>query len=179
MKIIGFTGRAGKFLLAFTVLLVLLGCQSGTVEQDKSALEMVSSPWNGYGVGSFVHYKILMTAGNFEEEKQTVLEIRRNQVVLQVSRLGNNDEWEHKNMIIMPLKVMGRPEKTIKVTEDTITIKGKLLKCKVEKQVGYDTEHNNKKIVIKTWMSDDVPGVVVRISHNDAIAVEVVDFEKK
>ncbi|MFH1232020.1 MAG: hypothetical protein V1709_11065 [Planctomycetota bacterium] len=162
------------------LLLMLTSCQSGIEQPTKSAaLETITSPWADCDIGSFVHYKILMIAGNFIEERQTVLEIRRNQVILEVSLRGNTDEWEHKNMMAVPLKVMGKPEKTIEVTEEIVTIKGKPLRCKVERKFVYDAEHGNKKIVMQTWMSDDIPGGVVRITQDDKVIVEVVDFEKK
>jgi hypothetical protein len=171
--------KIGQFLLALVVSLSLFGCQSGPAEQNIPAnLETITSPWASCGVGSFVHYKILMTAGNFIEEKQTVIEVKSNKVILDDSLLNGN-EWEHKNMVAVPLQLMVNLDKTIKFTEDTITIEGKSLRCKVEKQIITDPEHGNKKIVMQTWMSDDVPGGVVRISHDSTVIVEVVDFNKK
>ena len=166
-------------IIVLTALLILDGCQSVSEEQNKPALEMVSSPWVGCDIGSFVHYKILMTSGNFAEEKHTVLEIRRNQVVLEISALNDISEWEHKHMAMLPLKVMGKSDKTMQSIEDTVTIGGKALKCKIDKQVIRDPENRDKKIIMKTWLSNDVPGGVVRISHDDKVIVEVVDFEKK
>jgi hypothetical protein len=167
-------------MLVLGVTMVIMGCQAVAPEPDTiTQAEMISGPWDGFDVGSFVHYKILMTAGNFAEEKQTVLEIRKNQVILEASALGNTDQWEHKNMLMIPLKVPNKPDKTVKVTDDIAIINGKSLRCKVEKRFITDYEHGNKKVAMQTWISDDVPGGVVRISYDDKVVVEVVDFEKK
>ncbi len=66
------------------------------------------------------------------------------------------------------------------LSDETLTIAGKSVKCKVTR--GTCTV-NGEKIVTKSWMSDDVPGTMVKVESEGAgqpqgVVMELVDFKK-
>ena len=102
------------------------------------------------------------------QEKQTVIEVKPGQVMIESFALSDNG-WETKGKMIVPLNVPKRPPAgAIALVQEQITIAGKTARCKV-------IENNG----IRVWMSDEVPGGLVKRMSENIVVLEVVDFRKK
>lgn len=149
-------------LIGLVIILMALGCQSVGVPL------VPAYPWAGCGVGSFVQYKMVMPDGQTMQEKQEVIDVKPGQVMIESFALSDNG-WETKGKMIVPLNVPKRPPAgAIALAQEQITIAGKTVRCKV-------IENNG----IRVWMSDEVPGGLVKRMSENTVVLEVVDFRKK
>ena len=97
-----------------------------------------------------------------------VIEVKPGQIMLESLALGD-DNWEPKGKMIVPLNVPRRaPVGAVALAQEQLIIAGKTVNCKV-------IENNG----IKVWMSDEVPGGLVKQMNDNIVVLEVVDFKKK
>ena len=151
-----------RLLIGLVFIFMALGCQS-------SGVPLVAAyPWAGCGLGSFVQYKMIMPDGKTIQERQVVIEVKPGQIMLESLALGN-DNWESKGKMIVPLNVPRRtPVGAVALAQEQVIIAGKTVNCKV-------IENNG----IKVWMSEAVPGGLVKRMSENTVVLEVVDFKKK
>ena len=144
------------------VILLSVSCQSMSVPL------VAAYPWAGCGVGSFVQLKMIMADGKVIQEKQVFIEVKPGQIMLESLALGD-DNWEPKGKMIVPLNVPRRaPVGAVALAQEQLIIAGKTVNCKV-------IENNG----IKVWMSEEVPGGLVKRMSENIVVLEVVDFKKK
>jgi len=152
--------KRAKLLIGLAIIFMVLGCQSVGVPL------VAAYPWAGCGLDSFVQYKMIMADGQTIQEKQVVVDVKPGQVMIESLALGDNG-WDTKGKMIVPLNVPRRSPAGI-VVQDQVIIAGKTVKCKV-------IENNGTKV----WMSDEVPGGLVKRMSDNIVVLEVVDFKKK
>lgn len=149
-------------LIGLMLIFLALGCQSTGVPL------VPAYPWAGCGVGSFVQYKMIMPDGKTVQEKQTVIDVKPGQVLVESSAL-TDDGWEPKGKMIVPLNVPKRPPAgAVALAQEQLIIAGKTVNCNVMESNG-----------IRVWMSDEVPGGLVKRMSEGVVVLEVMDFRKK
>ena len=149
------------------IALVVIGC--GLVSCQSVGMPLVAAyPCAGCGLDSFVQYKMIMPDGKVIQEKQVVIEVKPGQIMLESLALGD-ENWESKGKMIVPLNVPRRPSLgAVALAQEQLIISGKTVRCKV-------IENNGTKV----WMSDEVPGGLVKRMSENIVVLEVVDFKKK
>ena len=144
------------------IFMALVSCQSG------GAPLVAAYPWAGCGLGSFVQYKMIMPDGQVVQEKQEVIEVKPGQIMVESMALGQSN-WEPKGKMIVPLHVPRRtPNGAVNLSQEQLVIAGKTVLCKVMETNG-----------VRVWMSDAVPGGLVKRMSDNIVLLEVVDFKKK
>jgi hypothetical protein len=201
------------FITCVVLLITLTGCgdKSATPATSKDGVAVnqsasnsetaktaaVKHPWASFKVGSFVKTKSTTTVNvagkpinTVTEMKQTLVELTAEKAVLETeaSVMGNTS----KTKIDLPLNVVAsnptlpsapaNSEVKPKESQESLTINGKTLNCKVTE---IETEQGGNKVTSKTWMSEDVPGNVVKTVSKMSGATstettsELIDFEAK
>jgi len=167
-----------KIIIMFLGLLMLMdmGCQSigeKATELNKGTSGTMIHPWVNCAPGSFVHYKSLGRDGVITQEKQVVVEVNSTQIVIEAFTLVD-EKWRSKGKTIIPLQKLDRPTMGMMgMKEDVLTISGRPLKCKT---ISYK---NTAGMIIHLWMSNEVPGGVVRHTNDDRVVLELIDFARK
>jgi hypothetical protein len=165
-----------KVVSVIVGLFILVGCQSGEPQPQESSGEPMEHPWSGCGVDSFVHYKRLLFDRKVIEEKMTVVETYPDHVLLEVSEFAD-PEWKIKGLVNMPVGPIAKPpDKEIPSKEETITVAGKSLKCKVTEHISRGPQGNE---ITRIYISKDVPGSYVRSVRANTVVFEVINFAKK
>jgi len=149
------------------IVLVVIGC--GLVSCQSVGVPLVPAyPWAGCGLDSFVQYKMIMPDGKTVQEKQTVIDVKPGQVLIESSALSDNG-WDPKGKMIVPLNVPKRPPLgAVALAQEQLIIAGKTVNCNVMEKDG-----------IRVWMSEEVPGGLVKQMSENIVVLEVVDFKKK
>lgn len=151
----------------FSVAIVIIGCW--LLSCQTAGLPLVPAyPWAGCGLDSFVQYKMIMPDGQVVQEKQTVIDVKPGQVMVESSSLSDNG-WNPKGKMIVPLNVPKRPPVgAVALAQEQLIIAGKDVLCHVMENNG-----------IRVWMSESVPGGLVKRMSDNTVVLEVVDFKKK
>lgn len=146
----------------FIVILLSVSCQTAGLPLAPAY------PWAGCGPGSFVLYQMVMPDGRTVQEKQVVIEVKPGQVLVESLALGDNG-WEHRGKMIVPLNAPRRPPSdAVGVNHEQLVIGGRIARCNVFESQG-----------VRVWMSEDVPGGLVKRLSDNTVILEVVDFRKK
>ncbi len=152
-----------------------------------SAQTTAKHPWASFNKGSWVKMKTttVITAvkqSTAMESKMTLLDKTPDKVVVEteMSVMGNVS----KTKMDIPLKATATaPAGTAakapapKLGSETITIAGKSLACKTAE---IETVVAGQKSLSKTWMSEQVPGGLVKSVTTSAatqVTMEIVDFK--
>jgi hypothetical protein len=151
----------------FSVALVIIGVW--LVSCQSTGVPLVPAyPWAGCGLDSFVQYKMIMPDGQIIQEKQVVIEVKPGQVLIESLALSDYG-WLPKGKMIVPLNVPRRPPSgAVGLSQEHFLIAGKTVRCNVMEGNG-----------IRVWMSEDVPGGLVKQMSDNTVLLEVVDFRKK
>jgi len=153
--------------IVFSIVLVVISCWLVSCQSTGAPL-VPAYPWAGCGLDSFVQYKMIMPDGKTVQEKQVVIEVKPGQIMIESLALGD-DNWEPKGKMIVPLNVPRRPPVgAVALAQEQLIIAGKTVRCKV-------IENNGTKV----WMSEEVPGGLVKRMSENIVVLEVVDFRKK
>lgn len=156
-------------------------------------------PWAKFKVGSFSKTKnttVATVAGHnsttTSEVKQTLVDLTADKAVVEIESTVMGHTSKTKTEIPLTGTPTGIPTATAPAsggtasapkegTED-ITVAGKTLHCK---WIEYETEQGGNKVSSKTWMSDEVPGLIVKSvtkttgSVPTEVTSELVAFETK
>lgn len=138
--------------------------------------------WSDAKVGWMVRHKMQGGMEMVQEVKD--LDDKRllmlNKTYMNGSLLSASLMWSARYM----KKYEGEVAKTDCTSEElgdeTLTIAGKSVKCKVTRGT---CTINGEKTITKSWMSDDVPGTMVKVESEGAgqaqgVVMELVDFKK-
>jgi hypothetical protein len=150
-----------------------------------------ASPWGGFKAGSFVKLK---TTSSVEvmgkptetstESKMTLAELTADKAIVDIEMtvMGHTtktrQEFPLSGSGATPTATPGTSQP--KMGTDTLSVAGKTINCKT---IEVDSEAAGSKINSKTWMSDQVPGGMVKSVSSTTGAttskttVEVVDFQ--
>lgn len=164
-------------------LIIFLPLACGTtaatapVKTAPDAANKMVNPWAGCGRGSFVHYKVARPVdGSTVEQKQVVVDVTPEQVLLETSTLVNN-EWRSEGVLDFPLAPLTRPPAgKMKYSEQELKIGEQTLKCKVSE---IEVQLGEAKTVIRNWMCRDIPGGFARKEMAGQTVWEVIDFARK
>lgn len=162
----------------------------GTAESKPSN----KNPWGSFKVGSYETTKATTTtevAGNKTsmamETKMTLMNLTADKATVEaaMTMMGNTT----KTSMDIPLSATPTPPPSttataptgsVKTGSETLTIAGKSLNCKWTET---ESEVSGNKTVAKIWMSEEVPGFVVKSvmstkgTANTEIVSEVTDFK--
>lgn len=133
----------------------------------------MKAPWAAFPKGSWVHYKILTPDGNEIQVKETLVEVGEEKGVVEASIL-KGDKWESSNVEEVSLLPMGRAMGGHKLT--TLKVGDRKVNCiyvDMTRRIG------DMATVMKQWMSDDVPGGIVRKEMGGKCVREVIAFGTK
>lgn len=127
--------------------------------------------WANFGKGSWVRYKILNPADEKEiQQKYTIIEIGKEKIKVEISELVG-DKWETKNTPEVSLQPVLVPKN--QGAPATLDVAGKKVNCTCLEKT---SQMGNMATIVKEWISDDVPGGLVRKEMAGKCVVEVVDF---
>ena len=126
--------------------------------------------WSGCNEGSWVLYRL---AGGLKQ-KQTLIGKSPTELTIktEVSMKGNAIS---SNEVKIPLNQSGVSQfKQLETREysDKVSVKGRSLSCKVFE---VDTPQGKAR----TWISDKVPGGIVKSAVGDNVSLELIDYEVK
>ena len=153
-----------------------------------------TSPWGGFKVGSYVTYKTTVSAqvmghstDTSTQVKQTLAELTADKAVLDIETtvMGNTTKTRTEMPLTGSAPAGGAasasvPNASASTGSDTVTVAGKSLDCKTYEA---ETDAAGSKVKTKTWMSDQVPGFLVKSvatstgTLNSTTTMEVVDFK--
>lgn len=162
-----------------------------TAEKKESAAR---HPWGSFKVGSYVAGKTttaMEVAGRkmntVIETKTTLVDLSADKATIETEMTAAGKTTKTKTEVPLTAGTPGTPTATpaanapaLKTGTESITIAGKSLNCKWTEM---ETEVNGAKTVTKTWMSEDVPGGVVKMvstasgAMKSETTMEVVDFK--
>ncbi len=148
-------------------------------------------PWSSFKVGSYVAMKtstVMEMAGKKNttatEMKMTLVDLSADKATLETEMTVMGQKSKTKTEL--PLTVTVKPSAatpagvTPKTGTETITVAGKSMNCKWTE---IEMESNGNKVTTKSWMSEEVPGFVVKSvsstkgTANMETTTEVVDFK--
>jgi hypothetical protein len=189
-------------VLVLAVCALLAGCSktesagAGSAPSSEAAAKPVAEtkiakhPWGSFKVGSFVAMKSTTEASGYKmasEMKTTLTALTADKATIEIETTVAGHTT--KTSTDMPLTASATPVPTgsastpqadVKTSEETITVAGKSLKCKVTSTTA---EVGGTKSESKTWMSEEVPGFVVKsvVKSSGAASsestTEVADFK--
>ncbi len=171
-----------KLAICAAAIATLLVC-GASAQQD-------TNPWAKFNKGSFAKLKtstVMLMAGNKNtmttDTKMTLIDKTADKVVVETetSVMGNVS----KTKMDIPLKAAApaKPPANApapKMGSETITVAGKSFACKTFEIV---TDTNAGKTTTKTWISEDVPGGVVKTvsstkgAMNSEMTMELVEYK--
>jgi hypothetical protein len=129
--------------------------------------------WVKFNVGSWVLYE----AGGGVNLKSTLIDKTDSEVTLRMDTTINGDVLSSQEVKLplvqaqAPMTDQAAPMNT-KTYDDTIELKGESLSCKV-------IEANTPQGFVKSWISDRVPGGVVKSVVAGTTVQKAVDYEAK
>lgn len=141
-----------------------------------------SWPWSDAKVGWMVRHKMQGGMEMVQEVKD--LDDKRllmlNKTYMNGSLVAASLMWSARYMKKYEGEVVKSDCTTEELGDESLTIAGKSVKCKVTR--GTCTV-NGAKSITKSWMSDDVPGTMVKVESEGAgqaqgVVMELVDFKK-
>ncbi len=141
-------------------------------------------PWADFRVGSFAAYKLHQMAGGaaFDiEYRMTLLELTSEKAVIDTEMSFSGTKTSHRqelphNQSMMGVVPAGKP---VKKGVETITVGGRAIRCVV---IEMESDVNGQAMVTKTWQSDLVPGLNVKMTMKGAAmdyTMELTEFESK
>jgi hypothetical protein len=155
--------------------------------------KVAKHPWGSFKVGSFVVTKSTTETAGYKmstETKTTLTALTADKATIEIETTVAGHTT--KTSADMPLTASAAPvtpvagtsastpQAEVKTSEETITVAGKSVKCKV---TSANAETGGMKSESKTWMSEDVPGFVVKSvvkstgAANSETTSEVTDFK--
>lgn len=155
----------------------------------KPAAKVIAKhPWASFNTGSWVKMKsttVMDMAGmkntTVMETKMTMVEKTAEKVVIETEMtvMGNTTKTKADLSLKASADVTAaaKPAAAPKTGSDTITIGGKALSCKTTEM---ETDAGGMKILSKTWISEQVPGSLVKsvsTTKGSQTTMEVVDFK--
>lgn len=154
--------------------------------------KVAKHPWGSFKVGSFVVTKSTTETAGYKmstETKTTLTALTADKATIEIETTVSGHTT--KTTADVPLTASApvapaagtsasTPQADVKTSEETITVAGKSVKCKVTTA---NAETGGMKSESKTWMSEDVPGFVVKSvvkstgAANSETTSEVTDFK--
>jgi hypothetical protein len=157
---------------------VLIGCggkssDTSTGGGSDTTPAVAKNPWGSFKVGSYETMKMTTTTEVAGNKSNTSMEIKMTLTGLTADKatvesattmMGNTN----KTSIDIPLAATqtttppptgSAPSANVKSGTETLTIAGKSLSCKWTET---ESEAGGNKTVVKVWMSEEVPGFVVK-----------------
>jgi len=169
------------------------GGATPAAEPTKAAVEtkVAKHPWGSFKVGSYVVLKSTTEVAGRKmvtETKTTLNALTADKATVEMATtaMGNTSKTNVDIPITAsaptatPTGTVATPQAEVKTSEETITIAGKSLKCKVTTAT---SEANGMKSESKSWMSEEVPGFVVKSvvkttgAASSETTSEVTDFK--
>lgn len=138
--------------------------------------------WSDAKVGWMVRHKMQGGMEMVQEVKD--LDDKRllmlNKTYMNGSLLSASLMWSARYMKKYEGEVVKTDCTSEELGDETLTIAGKSVKCKVTRGT---CTINGEKTITKSWMSDDVPGTMVKVESEGAgqakgVVMELVDFKK-
>ena len=189
-----------KTLTVIALLGVLIGCGAKSTDTSSGGGStdtkpaVAKNPWGSFKVGSYETMKATTTtevAGNktnmSTETKMTLISLTADKATVEAATtvMGNTTKT---NMDIplaatqttTPSPTGSAPSANAKTGTETLTIAGKSLSCKWTET---ESEAGGNKTVAKVWMSEEVPGFVVKMvtstkgTMSSETVSEVTDFK--
>ena len=167
-----------KTLLVPAACALLFACGSTTTpekaatasEPAKTESKVAKHPWGSFKVGSFVTMKSTTEVAGRKmttEIKTTLnaLTADKATVEMETTAMGHTSKTTTDfpitagAPIAAPTGTASTPQAQVETSEETITVAGKSLKCKV---TAATSVMSGMKSESKTWMSEEVPGFVVK-----------------
>jgi hypothetical protein len=135
--------------------------------------------WAAFKPGSSVTYKVQTGGNTAGEQKYTLKTVADEEVVLSTEMsVAPGRSMDRKIPATIPAAKM---QKNVKEGEEELEVGGKKLRC-VTREFEVTTA-NNKKILMKVWIHDDIPGKAARtdIAQEGAPKMSMVasSWEKK
>jgi hypothetical protein len=168
-------------VLAGFTLSIPEGCQPRPADVTKAGppsagASEIDNPWATCGKGSFIHYRVMNPlSGSFAEQRQTVVDVQPNKVLLETATLVNN-EWRSEGVLELSLTPLDKPAGAMKFAEQAINIGGQAIQCKVVERT---VSQGDKTATARDWMSKEVPGGLVRKEMAGQVVWEVIGFARK
>ena len=188
-----------KTWLAIALAVALVGCgqksdsaagggDAGGGGDSKPAV--AKNPWGSFKVGSYEVTKMTTAVAGTNmstETKMTLVALTADKATVEtaVTTMGNTT----KTNVDIPLTASqapttpaqgNAPNASVKTGNETLTIAGKSLNCKWTET---ESEMNGNKVNAKVWMSEEVPGFVVKSvtktsgAASSETTAEVTDFK--
>ena len=170
-------------LLVPAASLLLFACGTTTTEKASSGgsapaseatkpaeTKVAKQPWGSFKVGSYVVMQNTTEAAGRKMVMQikttlNALTADKATVEMETTVMGQTTKSTVDFPLVAstatpaPTGTASTPQAEVKTSEETITVAGKSLKCKVTTA---SSEANGMKSESKTWMSEEVPGFVVK-----------------
>lgn len=152
------------------------------------AMAAENTGWNNCKPGSWVKLKTTSdttvaghTTSMAIETKQTLVSKTADKAVVETetTMMGNTTKTKAEIPLTSNAKA-ATTQNPAKMGSETITVAGKTLKCKTAE---VQSEANGMKTNTKSWMSDNVPGMIVKSvststgSMSSKVTMELVDFK--
>ncbi|MFA5794540.1 MAG: hypothetical protein WC980_05675 [Candidatus Brocadiia bacterium] len=133
----------------------------------------IKAPWAGFPKGTWIKYKVVAPDGKETMFKATLVEVNDEKGIVETSELvGEN--WEKKDAHDVSLLPIPRSARQSQLTMLKIGEKG--ITCSY---IDMTYRIGDMATVMKQWMSEDVPGGMVRKEMAGRCVWEVVDFGTK
>jgi hypothetical protein len=176
---------------------VLIGCGGKSADTSGGGTDttpaVAKNPWGSFKVGSYETMKTTTTTdvgGNKTntsiETKMTLLSLSADKATVEsaTTMMGNTT----KTNMDIPLAAStttpppngSTPNASVKSGTETLTVAGKSLSCKWTQT---ESEAGGNKTVSKVWMSEEVPGFVVKMVNtttgtmSSEMVSEVTDYK--
>jgi len=153
-----------------------------------------TSAWGSFKVGSYVTYKTTVSAqvmghstDTTTQVKQTLADLTADKAVIDIetTAMGTTSKTRTEVPLTGSAPAGGAgsasvPNASASTGSETITVAGKSLDCKTYEA---ETDTAGTKVKTKTWMSDQVPGFLVKSvatstgTMSSTTTMEVVDFK--
>lgn len=156
-------------MLMCAAIILLMATVSVRAEDPKNY-------WTKFGVGSWV----LLEMPGGTRQKQTLMKKSSESYTLKMETIVNG-KAVYSNEVVIPLKskATGAPtamptkvDVQVKQYKENVTVKNKSLACDV-------SEVKTAQGTSKNWMSDQIPGGVVKTTLNNSPMSTAIDFEVK
>lgn len=181
-------GTTCALALALSLTFGTTAVVAGQAGSKSGAQAIAKHPWASFNTGSWVKLKsttLMQIAGtkntSVMETKMTMVSKTPDKAVIETEMtvMGQTN----KSRMDMPFKAAAQPATAAKAAPvpktgtDTITVAGKSLSCKTMEM---ETEAGGMKVHTKTWVSDQVPGGLVKsvsTTPTTQTTMEAVDFK--
>jgi hypothetical protein len=164
---------------------------SSEAAKPVAEVKIARHPWGSFKVGSFVATKSTTAAAGYKmatEMKTTLTALTADKATIEIETTVAGHTTKTTTDIPLtaaaatpaPTGSASTPQADVKTTEETITVAGRNLNCKVTTATA---ETGGMKSESKTWMSDEVPGFLVKSvvkssgAASSETTTEVTDFK--